>query len=112
MPTQLWVAVLLPFGAALAFLSLEFVGIPLVVVALGLIFVVGRKTGNRAALLMSLGAGYVTSVSFFAIVTSGIFRGVAGLFAEVWFASHFSFGVALIVLGWIMQSRRVDSDNI
>ena len=112
MPTRLRVAVALSLGASLGFLSLEVIGIPLVVIALGLIFVVSRKTGNLSVWLMSFGAGFVTSVSFFATVSSGIFSGQADPSAAEWFASNFALGVALIVLGWIVRSRRGDRDKI
>jgi hypothetical protein len=112
MPTLLWVAIVLPLGAILAFLSLEGIGIPLVFVALGLIVYVTRRTGNRSVVVMSFGVGFLLSVSFFAIVTSRIFRGEADPFATEWFAAHFAFGVAVIVMGWILRPRDAYRGNV
>ncbi len=64
---RLWVVLLLPLGAGLAFLSLEFIGLPLVLITLVLIASVGRRAGNVPAALGSFGVGFVVSVSDFAI---------------------------------------------
>ena|ERR1700680_3298240 len=112
MRSRLWVAFLVPLGAMLAFLSLEGIGIPLVIIALGLIVFAGRRRGDLGVLLMLFGAGFLTSVIFFATVTSGVFRGQADLFGAGWFASHFAFGVALLVTGWILQARRPRQRNL
>lgn len=107
----LWVALLLPLGAALAFLSLEFIGLPLVLITLVLIVLVGRRAGNVPALLGSFGAGFVVSVSYFAIRV-GIFSGEEGLSGTVWFATQFAFGVAMIALGWGLFVRSTHPEKL
>ncbi len=101
-----WVIVLLPLGAGVGFLSLETIGIPLIPIILGLMILVGRRVGNLPEALMSFGVGFVASVSYFAIRTSGIFSGQADFLGTAWFAFQLALGVAMVVVGWLMRLRR------
>jgi hypothetical protein len=65
---RIWVFLFLPLGAALAVLSLEVIGIPLVVVALGPVLWAGRRTFCKEA--DALSAGYVPNPSMLDVVMS------------------------------------------
>jgi hypothetical protein len=100
-----WLFLLLALGAGLAFLSLELIGIPLVLIALGIIVWAGRRTGTTHTALMSFGVGFVGSVSFFAL--RGFFSPDTS--GRLWFVVYFAFGVAMIAAGlglYLLGPRR------
>ena len=87
---------LMPLGAVLAFLSLEVIGIPLVVASLALVLYAGRRSTDLPLLLIGFGLGFAASVGFFALRTSAIFTGDGGLVGAAWFAAHLAFGLGVI----------------
>ena len=104
MPKRFLVLLLIPLGAALAFLSLEVIGIPLVLATLGFVLYVGHRSGGLPLLLMGFGIGFTASVLFFALRTSAIFSGGAGAAGVAWFAAHLVFGLGLVAAGsWLLQ---------
>jgi hypothetical protein len=104
---RLWVVVLLPLGAGVGFLSLETIGILLIPIILVLVVRVGRRVGNLPEALMSFGVGFLASVSFFAIRTSGISSGTTDFLGTAWFVFWLALGVAMVVVGWVMRLRRL-----
>jgi hypothetical protein len=103
-----WLFLLLALGAGLAFLSLEVIGIPLLLVALGIIVWAGRRTGNTHKALMLFGGGFVASVSFFA-VRWGIFSPDVDTGGRLWFVVYFAAGVGMIAAGlglYLLGGRR------
>jgi hypothetical protein len=112
MPKRLLVLLLMPLGAALAFLSLEVIGIPLVLAALALVVYVGRKSADLPLLLLGFGIGFAASVGFFALRTSSIFTGDGGMVGVAWFAAHFAFGLGVVAAGsWLFQRRARTTGN-
>lgn len=103
---------LMPLGAVLAFLSLEVIGIPLVLAAVALIVYVGRRSADLPLLLMGFGIGFAASVGFFALRTSAIFSGDVGAVGVAWFAAHFAFGLGVVAAGsWLRQRRSSLTEN-
>jgi hypothetical protein len=112
MPKRFLVLVLIPLGAVLAFLSLEVIGIPLVLAALALVVHAGRRSADLPLLLMGFGIGFAGSVGFFALRTSAIFTGDAGAVGAAWFAAHFAFGLGVVAVGsWLLQRRTSATEN-
>jgi hypothetical protein len=99
-----WQFLLLALGAGLAFLSLELIGIPLVLMALGIIVWAGRRGGNTHTALIWFGVGFVASVGFFAI-RWGFFSADADNSGRFWFVVYFAVGVAMILMGLGMYLR-------
>jgi hypothetical protein len=112
MPKRYLVLLLTPLGAALAFLSLEVIGIPLVVAALAYVIYAGRRSGDLPLLLMGFGIGFAGSVLFFAVRTSAIFSGAGGAVGVAWFAAHLVFGLGLVAAGsWLLQHSASPSET-
>jgi hypothetical protein len=95
---RIWVMVLLPLGAAVGFLSLEVIGIPLIPIILVLMIRVGRRAGNLPEALMSFGLGFAACVSYFWLRTAAT--------EQLWYALQFALGVALVVVGCTMLLLR------
>jgi uncharacterized membrane protein required for colicin V production len=91
--------VLLPLGAAVGFLTLEMIGIPLIPIILVLMVLVGRRAGILPEVLMSFGLGFAASVAYFATRT-------ADRDQLWWYALPFALGVALLVVGYTMLLLR------
>jgi hypothetical protein len=112
MPKGFLVLMLIPLGAVLAFLSLEVIGIPLVLAVLALVSYLGHRSEDLPLLLMGFGIGFAGSVGFFALRTSGIFTGDGGAVGAVWFAAHFAFGLGVVAAGsWLLQRRMGSTEN-
>jgi hypothetical protein len=100
----------LPLGAALAFLSLEVIGVPLLVVAM----LIGYRVSGRASMDPSLwsacfGLAFTGTIAFFALRTSGIFNGAANTGSVAWFGLWLLFGCTLTCAGFALLVRRLMS---
>jgi hypothetical protein len=103
----------LPLGAGLAFLSLEVIGVPLLVVAM----LIGYRVGRRASIDSPLwtacfGVAFAGTVAFFALRTSGIFSGAANTGTVPWFVFWFLFGCTLACGGFALLIRRLVSGTV
>lgn len=86
----------LPMGAALAFLSLEAIGAPLLVIAMLIAYhVAGRASVDLPVWSVCFGVAFAGTVAFFALQTSGIFTGAANTGSVWWFGFWFLFGCTL-----------------
>jgi hypothetical protein len=100
----------LPLGAGLAVLSLEVIGVPLLVAAI----LIGYHVGGRASIALPLwsacfGLAFAAIVAYFALRTSGIFAGAANTGSVPWFGFWFLFGCTLTCGGFALLVRRLGS---
>ncbi|MGH7687116.1 MAG: hypothetical protein ACREN2_09920 [Candidatus Dormibacteria bacterium] len=96
-------AVWATIGAGLGFLSLELAGVILLFTFIPAALVMKRHERERLPdVLFCFGVGYLASVVYFAIRTSGIFSGEAGSGEIAYFSVHIAIGVALIGSGVAM----------
>ena len=94
----IWLFLWCALGGGLGFLSLELIGIPLLLVALSLIVWTGSKPGFTEKGLMWFGAGFVTSVSWFG-VRWGVFSPDASTSGRLFFLTYFVAGLVMIAAG-------------
>jgi hypothetical protein len=105
--SALLVVLALPMGVGLAFLSLEGIGVPLLIVALVIASHVGRRRNVDLPLLsVCFGLGFAATVAALALRTSGIFQGATDTGSALWFGFWFLFGCTLTCGGVGILIRR------
>lgn len=98
MSRLLLVLVAVALGAALAFISVETVGIGILLVLPCVAFMRLRPPSDRAASLTAFTTGFLGAVAYLA-EASGVFTGRADMNTAIVYYGHAGFGVLLLVGG-------------
>jgi hypothetical protein len=95
-----------PAGVALAFLTLELIGLPLVALVIGMSYrVLRRHPTEFCVLMLTVGVSFAGTVGVASGWGSHRFTGSATAFSIVWNAVAFLFGLSLVLGALVLQHR-------
>ena len=99
-------------GGPCAFLALEGIGVPIVVLVLVGLIVVGRRNNSLAETLIGFGLTYAIEVFRFAISDLVSAAQQQDLGATAYFAAHLAVASAILLSGfWILLTRSTSSER-
>jgi hypothetical protein len=101
------VALCLPLGAGLAFLTLESVGTPFMSVVIIIFLALLVRPFRFPETLILFGAGFTVVVAFFLVRTSGVLSGEATAAGTALFLGSLAVGIAILGTGVVLLGRRV-----
>ena len=100
------VALCIPLGAGMAFLTLESVETVLMPVVIVLFLLVLIRPLRFPETVVAFGAGFTALVTYFLFATSGVLTGEATPAGTILFLGSLGAGLAIVVVGVVMLARR------
>jgi len=102
----LWLLLCLVAGGPCAFLALEGIGVPIVLLVLAGLVWVGRRRQMLAKTLLAFGLPYAFEIAHFAVPDAGASFGQGEVLSGAYFLAHLLVAAALLLSGLLLLRRQ------